>query len=393
MTPPDTTSSRKLWWVLPIWLVVVGPSWVFIAIGFDSSLIWVAVEFALLASGILILANVRMHKVGLLLFIAGATFSLAAPLFATVEVLDDRLPDVVSAVALAAGNALITIWLPLTIAAIALFPTGHWPTRKWRYPGVLIGISVGLAVLAPMLNGGFGGDNSDGDATPWSAAVAPFGDIVSSLFFLSMLVSAVVALSSVVYRFIRSEGVERQQMKWFALSVSILTLGTLLDQAILGLTAADGWRAVWIGFLVIQTLVVMAVAIIKYRIYDIDRIISRTVSYTLVVVLLGGVFAILTWLPSFIVGGMSETGLVTTPPVLVAASTLAVAALFNPLRRRVQRSVDRRFNRSRYESQQIIDDFASGLQDQTDVEDLARDLGIVVEEVLEPVSVGIWIKD
>ena len=357
--------------------------------GFDSSLIRLAVEFALLASGILILANVRMHKVGFLLFIAGAAFSLAAPLFVSMEVLEDVFSESVLALGLAAGDVLITTWLPLTIAAIALFPTGDWPKRRWRYPGLLIWLSLLLAVLAPMLNGGFGGDNSDGDATPWAAAIAPVGDIVSNLFFLSMLVSAALALASVVYRFIKSEGVERQQMKWFALSVSILTVGFVLDQTVLGLTSADGLRAVWVGFLVIQTLAVMAIAIIKYRIYEIDRIISRTVSYFLVVGVLGGTFALLTWLPGFLIGGMSDTGSATAPPVIIAVSTLVVTALFNPLRRRIQRSVDRRFNRSRYESQQVIDEFASGLQDQTDLEDLARDLGSVVEEALEPSSVGI----
>jgi hypothetical protein len=236
-----------------------------------------------------------------------------------------------------------------------------------------------------MLNGGFGGDNSDGDATPWAAAIDPVGDIVSNLFFLSMLVSAVVALSSVIYRFIRSDGIERQQMKWFALSVSILTVGFFLDQTVLGLSAAEGWRAVWVGFLVIQTLVVMAVAIIKYRIYEIDRIISRTVSYVLVVGMLVILFfVVVTGITSFLPSQNS---------LAVAASTLAVAALFNPLRIRVQRGVDRRFNRGRYQRQQVIDDFVSGLQDQTNLDDLADDLSGVVEEVLEPSSVGIWIRD
>jgi uncharacterized membrane protein YidH (DUF202 family) len=166
----------------------------------------------------------------------------------------------------------------------------------------------------------------------------------------------------VVYRFVRSEGAERQQMKWLALSVSILTAGVFLDQTVLGLTAADGWRAVWIGFLVIQTLVVMAVAIIKYRIYEIDRLISRTVSYILVIGMLVFLFfVVVTGITSFLPSQNS---------LAVAASTLAVAAIFNPLRIRVQRGVDRRFNRDRYLRQQVIDDFASGLQDQTDLDDL-----------------------
>ncbi len=377
--------NRMLWWLLPIWFVAVAPSWIFIAIGFDSSLIWIAVEFALLASGILILSNVRLHKVGLLLFAAGAAFSLGAPLFATIEVFEDVIPEVARAVGVAFGYALITIWLPLSVAAIALFPTGTWPTPKWRYPGFLIGFSVGLAVLAPMLNGGFGGDNSDGDATPWAAGIAPVGDIVSNLFFLSTLLSAVVALTSVIYRFIRSEDVERQQMKWFALSVSVLTVGFTFDQVVLGLTSADGWRAVWVGLLVIQTLVVMAIAIIKYRIYEIDRLISRTVSYVLVVGSLALVF--------FAVVTSVTTLLPSQNSLAVAASTLAVAGLFSPLRARIQKWVDHRFNRARYDAQRVVDDYASGLRNETDLNQLTKDLTDLVDDVLQPSNTSIWIRD
>jgi hypothetical protein len=129
----------------------------------------------------------------------------------------------------------------------------------------------------------------------------------------------------------------------------------------------------------------MAVAIIKYRIYEIDRIISRTVSYVLVVGMLVILFfVVVTGITSFLPSQNS---------LAVAASTLAVAALFNPLRIRVQRGVDRRFNRGRYQRQQVIDHFVSGLQDQTNLDDLADDLSSVVEEVLEPSSVGIWIRD
>ena len=236
-----------------------------------------------------------------------------------------------------------------------------------------------------MLNGGFGGDNSDGDSTPWAAAIAPVGDIVSNLFFLSMLLSAVVALASVIYRFIRSEDVERQQMKWFALSVSILTVGFTFDQVVLGLTSADGWRAVWVGLLVIQTLVVMAIAIIKYRIYEIDRLISRTVSYVLVVGSLALVF--------FAVVTSVTTLLPSQNSLAVAASTLAVAGLFSPLRARIQKWVDHRFNRARYDAQRVVDDYASGLRNETDLNQLTKDLTDLVDDVLQPSNTSIWIRD
>ncbi len=119
--------------------------------------------------------------------------------------------------------------------------------------------------------------------------------------------------------------------------------------------------------------------------YEVDRFISRTVSYTLVVALLLGIFyGSLTLL----------TTLLTTESTLaVAASTLAVFALFNPLRRRIQEWVDRRFNRSRYQSQQVVDRFTVQLRDQTDFDQLTAGLGAVVEGTLHPVSLGIWISD
>lgn len=131
-------------------------------------------------------------------------------------------------------------------------------------------------------------------------------------------------------------------------------------------------------------LTAIALAVLRYRLYEVDRIISRTVSYALVVALvLGTFFGSVTLLTSF---------LPTDSSLAVAVSTLAVFALFNPARKRIQNWVDHRFNRSRYHSQQVVDRFTAQLRDQTDFDRLTAALGEVVQETLHPVGLGIWIS-
>jgi small-conductance mechanosensitive channel len=132
-------------------------------------------------------------------------------------------------------------------------------------------------------------------------------------------------------------------------------------------------------------LAAIAIAVLRYRLYEVDRIISRTVSYTLVIVLVAVVFAGSVTLLSSL--------LPTDSSLAVAASTLAVFALFNPLRKRIQDSVDHRFNRSRYQRQQVVDRFTVELRDQTDFDQLTAGLGAVVESTLHPMSLGIWISE
>jgi ABC-type bacteriocin/lantibiotic exporter with double-glycine peptidase domain len=128
----------------------------------------------------------------------------------------------------------------------------------------------------------------------------------------------------------------------------------------------------------------MGVAILKYRLYDIDRIISRTLAYAIVTGLLVGVYAALVLLATQVLSFSS--------PVAVAASTLAAAALFNPLRRRVQRVVDRRFNRARYDADQIVATFAAHLKDAVDLDSVRDDLAAAVHRALEPARISVWIS-
>jgi len=186
----------------------------------------------------------------------------------------------------------------------------------------------------------------------------------------------------------RSAGERRQQVKWLAsgavvtivsaiIAVSFSSSGptsTLLDWA-------D--NLAWFGLAALP--VSMGVGILRYRLYEIDRLISRTLAYAAVTALLVGVYAGLVLLSTHVLSLNS--------PVAVAASTLAAAALFNPLRRRVQRFVDRRFNRARYDAELTVTAFAARLKDAVDLGSVRADLTSVVQDTLEPSHVSLWLSD
>jgi hypothetical protein len=182
----------------------------------------------------------------------------------------------------------------------------------------------------------------------------------------------------------RSSGARRQQLKWL-LSGAAICLACLAISVTLG-SFPGIWQAVSTAFEVgIPALpVAIGVGILKYRLYDIDRIISRTLAYAIVTGLLAGTYAGLVVLATQV--------LTFRTPVVVAGATLMVAALFNPLRQRVQRVVDRRFNRARYDADQAIAAFAARLQDPADLDAVHADLLAAVRQTLEPVHVSVWIR-
>ena len=178
---------------------------------------------------------------------------------------------------------------------------------------------------------------------------------------------------------------ERQQIKWLAYA-GCLVAATLVPSTILSLSTGTAARlaegALMIAIVTVP--VAVAVAVLKYRLYEIDRIISRTLAYVVVTGLMAGVYAGLVLLATRVLG-------VTTPPA-VAAATLAAAALFNPLRHRVQRAVDRRFNRARYDADKTVAAFASRLQDAVDLDAVQANLVGVAQRALEPAYISVWIR-
>jgi hypothetical protein len=300
-----------------------------------------------------------------------------------------RLPLGWVAVLLNAGWAFAFIFLG---AAVVLFPDGRLPSRHWRWPWRLyLALSAvwaggAVVILLTAVAGHHVQINSSGDlvtidhptgaATPWYVIGQAW-----RLVLVACLVAAVIQQAA-SYR--RASGVRRQQLKWVASGAAVCLIcgigGTLLNNH------PEPWQT--ISDVLVAGIAAlpasMGVAILRYRLYDIGRIISRTLAYAIVTGLLIGLYAGLVLLATRVLS--------VHTPVAVAASTLAAAALFNPLRRRVQRVVDRRFNRARYDADQIVAAFAVRLKDAVDLDSVRDDLAGVVQQALEPAHISVWVS-
>jgi hypothetical protein len=280
----------------------------------------------------------------------------------------------------APGLVLILVFLPL------LFPDGHPPSHRWRPVAWLGGLSIGLAVVssAILLWPERGPALVTGDESPphlWEV-------LVVFVALPLMLLAGAGAVISLFVRFRWARGDERQQIKWFA-SAAALTLVWIL---VFGQSTLRGLPGVIVdlsAFLVIPSIpIATGVAILRYRLYDIDVIINRTLVYAtltamLVVTYLGGVVALQTLFRA-LTGQGSQ--------LAVVASTLAIAALFNPLRRRIQAFVDRRFYRSKYDARKTLEAFSAKLRDETDLEALNDDLVGVVAQTVQPAHASVWLR-
>ena len=274
--------------------------------------------------------------------------------------------------------ALITVYLPL------LFPDGRLPGPRWRpvswaAAGCGVIAASGLAIAPGVVV------NLRALRNPFGVHPAAVSNTAIAVGLAGLLGCVVVAVWSLLVRARRGTSVERQQIKWLAYA-GCLVAATLVPSTILSLSTGTAARiaegALMIAIVTVP--VAVAVAVLKYRLYEIDRIISRTLAYVVVTGLMAGVYAGLVLLATRVLG-------VTTPPA-VAAATLAAAALFNPLRHRVQRVVDRRFNRARYDADKTVAAFASRLQDAVDLDAVQANLVGVVQHALEPAHISVWIR-
>ena len=300
------------------------------------------------------------------------------------------------------------LWVPtvglLGIYTILLFPDGKLPSRRWRplafFSGVVIVLLsvTGMLAPGPLENQG-GVRNPFGlEALPWLVGLT---NIITPLLPLCILASAV----SMVLRFRRSRGEVREQIKWIAFAASFVGLLYLIAMIIGGIftVALSGdngslpsppwwfdllFSVAVLGFAGVP--VAIGFAVLKYRLYDIDIIINRTLVYgsltaTLVALYFGGVAATQTILRAL-------TDQTDQPQLAVVVSTLVIAALFNPLRRRIQAFIDRRFYRKKYDARKILEAFSARLRDVTDLETLDNDLAGVIRETMQPAHVSLWLR-
>jgi hypothetical protein len=286
-----------------------------------------------------------------------------------------------------AGWVQLWIWVPLialiTVYLFLLFPDGHLPSPRWRPVGWLGGAFAIIATAGLAFSPGPDRPNLPGLRNPlgMTPAAVPFDAIVAGL--AGLLGCAVIAAWSLVARSRRGTSVQRHQIKWLACSGCLVALA-LVPAAALSLTPGTPARiAAGTAFAAVLAVpAAVAVAVLKYRLYDIDRVISRTLGYAIVTGLLVGVYAGLVLLATQVLG--------LHTPVAVAAATLAAAALFSPMRLRVQRMVDRRFNRARYDAEATVAGFAARLKDAVDLDTVRDDLASVVQTALEPAHLSVW---
>jgi len=289
-------------------------------------------------------------------------------------------------------------WAP-AIASIGLivllFPDGRLPSRRWRWvlwPYLALAVLWIIGALAFTAGAIASHDvrvDSSGNLLALShpSGGAAWWEVAQSLFFIVLFVSWLVALAAQVISYRRASGERRQQLKWLMSGaggglVAVLLISGLLDRVggapgiVIGLVSTAGFLALP---------VCIGVGILKYRLFDIDRILSRTLAYALLTGLLIGVYAGLVLLATQVLRFSS--------PVAVAGSTLAAVALFNPVRRRVQRAVDRRFNRARYDADQTVTRFAARLQDAVDLDSVRADLQATVSASLQPAHMSVWLGE
>jgi hypothetical protein len=276
---------------------------------------------------------------------------------------------------------LIAIFLPL------LFPTGRLPSPRWRpvawAAAVVISAASVLFVLQPIRLFEIPSFPVNPLGIEGAAATVELAQAVA-LALMGLL--TLLAAASVVIRFRRASGVERQQLKWFAYAAALLAAFFSITSSVVELQGYLADVLFFVAFALVPTAI--GVAILRYRLYDIDRLINRTLVYGLLTVLLAGVYAGVVLGLGQVFGGVGRD----PPSWAVAGATLAVAALFQPARRRIQAVVDRRFNRRRADAAKTIEAFADRLREQVDLDTLTAELLAVVDQTMEPTKTSLWLR-
>jgi hypothetical protein len=334
--------------------------------------------------GALITSRRPGNRVGILLLVGGLSISVEK----VAEELTSygvRVPGAVPGVGLI-GWVSNLAWIPSILMLLllpVLFPDGQPPSPRWRPVvwAIVAGavVTTVLAALIPRI--GIEPSLRSPLALPGSAGVAL--ERVLRLVFLGLPVAAVAAMAAMIVRFRRARGVERQQLKWLAYAGGVVVVATVAQDTWLG-----GWPVAAATALLWAIPVAIGVAILRYRLYDIDRIINRTLVYGLLTMLLGLGYAGMVLVLGQLFGGIGDK----PPSWVIASVTLAVAALVQPARRRIQQAVDRRFNRRRYNAAKTIEAFSTHLRDQVDLDTLTVELLAVVNHTVEPTSSSLWLR-
>ncbi len=380
--------------------IVAGLTWV-VAIGIPAvtllvslalpSLVddaWAIAMYGLIVAswgltGAFLITRVPENRVGWLLWVTatGLGLSLAGQAWAvlSIAVYDASLPGTV------AGASLGLLFLPslfLVVLLPMLFPNGHFLSRRWAIIGGLTLLASAVLLFALSVSPGPLEGMPDVVNPLGSPALSGLAEALVGLVNLYMPVALLLGIAAAILRYRRGSALERRQLKWFG-AVLVLAFSAFFAATFLGQLA---WivASLSLGLLPIA----IGIAVLRYRLYEIDRLISRTIGWAVVTVVLVGAFALL------VLGSSAALEPLTGGNTLaVAASTLVVAALFTPLRGRVQRAVDRRFDRARYDGERLLAAFGLRIRDEVDLDIIRADVLSTVDQAVRPSSVGLWLRE
>jgi hypothetical protein len=294
------------------------------------------------------------------------------------------------------------MWVPavglLGTYVFLLFPDGRLPSRRWRPLAWLSGtVIVLVSVLVGLTPGGL--QNLGGIRNPYALEGYPWLETVAYIVLPLLPLCMLASVISLVMRYRRSRGEERQQIKWIVFAASFVGLLYLIAMVCAFIFPSGAWfqagSPLWLdllGYAALSsfTLVPIAIgfAVLRYRLYEIDIIINRTLVYGSLTISLAlvyvGLVVSLQYVFRALAGGDSQ--------LVIVASTLAIAALFNPLRRRNQSFIDRRFYRRKYDARKMLEEFSARLREETDLDSLSEDLVGVVRETVRPARVSLWLR-
>jgi len=376
---------RRAAWAMPVGYAGLGAASAALAIAngvlLGEDLALVLVFFLYTVVGTLVASRHPRNPVGWLLSSVG--------LFAAATFVSDQYamyaaltPETLPGSGLAAWLSL-WLWMGMLgpmLYTVLLFPSGHLPSRRWRPASWAAGMVLGI-VAAIFALGAPASDASVPVANPfWIPALTPLYELAEASFILFVALFG-MAVAGLVARFLRSHGVERQQLKWIVaagvLMVTVLLIGILFP-------AGTEWA--WI-LSVVTLPAAIGVAILRYRLYDIDLLINRTLVYGALSAALLATYVLSVLALSALLRPLTGSG-----DLAVAGSTLAVVAAFGPLRARLQRFVDRRFYRARYDAARTVDAFAARLRDQVDLDALSGELVGVVHDTVRPAHASLWLR-
>jgi hypothetical protein len=363
---------------------------------FSVELAFVVLMLLLPTVGLIVTMRQRENAVGWILLVMAVSFGLStfASDYATYAYFTS--PGSLPGGTFMAWASSTWTWVPgygLTAALFLLFPSGHLPSPRWR--PALIGLALGVAALT--IGYSFRPGPFD---FPWNSLMNPYapngtlGDAMTWLYSIGNTISPVVlALSaaSLLVRFRRARGVERQQLKWLAYAAGMLAAylpfalifvviypipALILPISLLGI-------AIFAGIPIATGL-----AVLRYRLYDIDLLINRTLVYAATSAAIAAMFFV-----GIVALQALLRPLTNGSELAIAVSTLISFALFQPVRRRIQKTVDRRFDRSRYDAARTLDAFADRLRDEVNLDALREDLLVSVQQTMAPAHMSLWLRE